>query len=89
MPIPAGTEVAGYRIERVLGAGGMGTVYLAQHPSLPRRDALKVLSAELSYDKQFRPKHCRSIHATTTSWKGWPNKRAALTLGDACSAVGS
>jgi len=38
----------GYRIERALGAGGMGAVYLAQDPHLPRLDALKVLSADLS-----------------------------------------
>ena len=43
MMLPAGTEVAGYTIERVLGSGGMGTVYLARHPVLPRSDALKVL----------------------------------------------
>jgi serine/threonine protein kinase len=43
--IAIGSIVSGYRVERVLGAGGMGTVYLAQNPELPRRDALKVLSA--------------------------------------------
>ncbi|WP_245400546.1 serine/threonine-protein kinase [Nocardia albiluteola] len=49
-----GTIVGGYRIERVLGAGGMGTVYLGKHPSLPRMDAIKVLSGELSSNAEFR-----------------------------------
>jgi serine/threonine protein kinase len=51
--------VAGYRIERVLGIGGMGTVYLAQNPTLPRRDALKILSAELSRNQEFRARFIR------------------------------
>jgi len=50
----AGSMVAGYRIERVLGSGGMGTVYLAVHPSLPRYDALKVLNPQLSGNLAFR-----------------------------------
>jgi eukaryotic-like serine/threonine-protein kinase len=57
--IAIGSIVSGYRVERVLGAGGMGTVYLAQNPELPRRDALKVLSAELSYDPAFRLRFVR------------------------------
>ncbi|AQT82206.1 serine/threonine protein kinase [Mycolicibacterium litorale] len=54
-----GEVLAGYRIERLLGAGGMGSVYLASHPSLPRRDAVKVLSAELSRDPDFRARFLR------------------------------
>ncbi|MGV0635741.1 sensor domain-containing protein [Mycolicibacillus trivialis] len=54
-----GTVVAGYRIERILGSGGMGSVYLAAHPTLPRYDALKVLSAELSRDADFRARFIR------------------------------
>jgi hypothetical protein len=57
--LTAGTVVGGYRIERVLGTGGMGAVYLAAHPTLPRHDALKVLSAELSRDPDFRARFIR------------------------------
>ncbi|WP_306357934.1 MULTISPECIES: serine/threonine-protein kinase [unclassified Nocardia] len=54
-----GTLFAGYRIERQLGAGGMGTVYLARHPRLPRMDALKVLPPALGADPEFRARFLR------------------------------
>lgn len=41
MSLEGGQVFAGYTIVRVLGTGGMGAVYLASHPRLPRRDALK------------------------------------------------
>jgi serine/threonine protein kinase len=54
MPLEVGEVFAGYTIVRVLGAGGMGKVYLASHPRLPRQDALKVVPADLSADPEFR-----------------------------------
>ena len=45
MPLSNGAIFAGFTIVRMLGSGGMGEVYLAEHPRLPRRDALKVLPA--------------------------------------------
>ncbi len=59
MPLAVGEEFAGYTIVRVLGAGAMGTVYLVQHPRLPRQDALKVLSADLTTDPQYRARFLR------------------------------
>jgi serine/threonine protein kinase len=46
--LPEGAVFAGYTIVRRLGVGGMGEVYLAQHPRLPRRDAVKILPGELT-----------------------------------------
>ena len=55
MPLPDGQTFAGYRILRMLGSGGMGEVYLAQHPRLPRTDALKVLGADVSANRSIGP----------------------------------
>ncbi|MFF3568483.1 serine/threonine-protein kinase [Nocardia jiangxiensis] len=41
--LDAGESFAGYIIDRKLGAGGWGIVYLAQDPRLPRAVALKLL----------------------------------------------
>jgi Protein kinase domain len=57
--IDVGAVVAGYVVESILGTGGMGTVYLVQNPELPRRDALKVLSAHLSLNREFRARFIR------------------------------
>jgi serine/threonine-protein kinase len=59
MPLEVGEVFAGYTIVRVLGAGGMGKVYLAAHPRLPREDALKVLPADLTDDPEFRARFMR------------------------------
>ena len=53
MALDAGAVVGNYRVERVLGRGGMGTVYAARHVEHGRQVALKLIAAELSHDPDF------------------------------------
>ncbi|WP_054815128.1 serine/threonine protein kinase [Nocardia arizonensis] len=52
--LASGDVFAGYVIDRQLGRGGMGSVYLAKHPRLPRMTALKLLNREMFFDKEVR-----------------------------------
>jgi serine/threonine-protein kinase len=54
MPLTPGQSFAGYTILRQLGTGGMGEVYLAEHPRLPRQEAIKILRKDVSADDEFR-----------------------------------
>ncbi|NVN49119.1 serine/threonine-protein kinase [Mycolicibacterium hippocampi] len=66
MPLNNGEEFAGYVIQRLLGTGGMGEVYLAQHPRLPRHDALKILSPTSTADTEFRARFVREAELAAT-----------------------
>lgn len=68
MPLAEGEVIAGYTIMRSLGHGGMGEVYLAQHPRLPRQDALKVLTAAVSADDEYRQRFQREADIAATLW---------------------
>ncbi|ORA71509.1 hypothetical protein BST26_08240 [Mycolicibacterium insubricum] len=75
-----GSVFAGYRLERILGSGGMGTVYLARDPDLPRWDALKVLSSQLSRDADFRARFVRE--ADVAAGLNHPNIVSIYDRGD-------
>jgi len=57
--LETGTILAGYRIDALLGKGGMGAVYVATQLSLNRTVALKVLASHLSEDATFRERFRR------------------------------
>ena len=54
-----GTRLAGYRIQALLGRGGMGVVYLAEQLGPRRPVALKLLSAPVATSEAFRERFLR------------------------------
>ncbi|HYN37000.1 MAG TPA: serine/threonine-protein kinase, partial [Actinomycetota bacterium] len=57
-PAP-GANLGSYRIDSLLGRGGMGVVYLAEHIHLGRKVALKVLAPDMADDEEFRQRFLR------------------------------
>ena len=68
MPLQNGAMFAGYTVQRLLGSGGMGEVYLVQHPRLPRLDALKVLREPASTSAEFRDRFNREAELAASLW---------------------
>jgi serine/threonine protein kinase, bacterial len=68
MPIAEGAVFAGYTIQRLVGSGGMGEVYLVQHPRLPRQEALKILPASVSADPDYRQRFAREADIAASLW---------------------
>ncbi len=48
-----GTSIGNYQIQRLIGEGGMGKVYLAEHPGIGRLAAVKVLTPSDAADPQI------------------------------------
>jgi hypothetical protein len=61
-----GTEFAGYRIEALLGRGGMSVVYRAENARLGNKVALKLLADELAEDENFRERFVRESRSAAT-----------------------
>jgi serine/threonine protein kinase len=55
----AGTRLAGYRLDSLIGRGGMGVVYRAEHLHLRRSAALKLLLPEFAHEAGFRERFLR------------------------------
>jgi serine/threonine protein kinase len=68
MPLSEGAHFAGYTVVRLLGAGGMGEVYLVRHPRLPRFEALKVLGPDVSADSDYRLRFNREAELASGLW---------------------
>ena len=57
--IGVGTTIAGYRLERLIGVGGMATVYLAARPESGEEAVLKIMREELMRDQDLLQRFLR------------------------------
>jgi serine/threonine protein kinase len=80
MPLAVGEVFAGYTIVRMLDAGGMGAVYLARHPNLPKLVALKLLTRVMTDDDDVRARFLRE--ADHVARLDHPNIVAVYDRGD-------
>ena len=56
-------RLGGYKLDRQLGKGGMGTVYLATQVSLDRQVAIKILKPSLTQNPSFVSRFVREAYA--------------------------
>src|SRR3954466_11264545 len=61
-----GERVNNYVVKSLLGEGGMGSVWLAEHPTIGRRVALKVLRKELCEDPAWVARFVNEARAAHT-----------------------
>jgi len=78
--IAIGQTFGNYQLERELGQGGMGTVYLAQDSGLHRQVALKILRSDLGDDPSFAKKFLEEVEVTASL--AHPNIIRVFTLGE-------
>jgi serine/threonine protein kinase len=78
-------ELPGYRIERQLGRGSMGVVYLAEDMQLRRKVALKILAPTLADDELFRKRFDRESQNAANL--DHPNIVPVYAAGEAAGAL--
>ncbi len=81
-----GERVGNYVIRQLLGEGGMGQVYLAEHPQIGKRVALKVLHAELASNQEITTRFFHEAKAVNDI--GHPNIVDILDFGRAPTSQG-
>ncbi|MFT5129279.1 MAG: serine/threonine protein kinase [Rhodothermales bacterium] len=60
----AGSQIGSFRIERLIGSGGMGDVYLATQVTMDRKVAVKILSDHVKSDPEKLEDFLREVRNT-------------------------
>jgi serine/threonine-protein kinase len=81
-----GERIGNYVVTQQLGEGGMGAVYLAEHPQIGKRVALKVLHAELAANQDITTRFFHEAKAVNDI--GHPNIVDILDFGTQVTASG-
>jgi serine/threonine-protein kinase len=68
MPLVSGATAADFHVVRLLGRGQIGELYLVEHPRLPRQYALKILSADVSTDPEYRFRFSQESARAAALW---------------------
>jgi eukaryotic-like serine/threonine-protein kinase len=71
MSIAVGTFLSHYEVRSLIGAGGMGEVYLARDTELDRTVALKLLPAAVAEDQQRMHRFIREAKAASSERFDW------------------
>ena len=61
-----GTTIGGYHLRDIVGRGGMGIVYIGEHPRLGARAAVKVLDPRLARDRDAVERFLREARAASS-----------------------
>ncbi len=67
--LPPGTKIGHFTIVRMIGTGGMGAVYEAEHVDLKKRVAIKTLKPEFSKNAEIKERFLsgfKSVHSLNT-----------------------
>src|SRR6478609_7095317 len=60
-----GSTVGNYRVVKKLGSGAMGSVFLAEHPMIGKRVALKVIHSDLAENEEMVSRFFNEARAVT------------------------
>lgn len=82
-----GTELLGFRVEELVGRGGMSVIYRATDLRLKRQVALKLLSPELARDDGFRRRFLTESEVAGSLEH--PHILPVYSAGEAASCCGS
>ena len=82
VPIVEGTMVGDFRVQRRLDEGGMGTVYLAVHPIIGKKVAIKVLHPHVARQEEAVARFAERRTLPSMTYRAFSSFPTCLMSGD-------